>query len=208
MKPADLGRPRSVGDSPAGMREGRSSPAPRRSAARRTLDAGGRTCATEPFSVSCTTGLIGRIRPELGHHGDRCILQADRPRERHDVAAIATSIIVSSSDSRRQPRATSAGAERALARARWRRQDQRAAATLDHGGVDDQVLVAMRGNAPVQSPLEQRERLACRERLERRIGVEAKQRLRPDPSPKSAHSGRRRRENPRTGWPAQRSCAA
>ena len=44
----------------------------------------------------------------------------------------------------------------------------------------------MRGDAPVESPLEERERLIRREWIERRTGIETEISLRSDPSPEAA----------------------
>jgi len=55
--------------------------------------------------------------------------------------------------------------------------------------VDDQVLVAMGGDAPVEAPFEERKRVRGRQRSKRGVAFEAKHRLAPDVP---AKAGRRR----------------
>ena len=69
--------------------------------------------------------------------------------------------------------------ERALARSGIGGQDQGASPALDHGRVQHQAVVGVRGDDPVEAPFEHRHGLGQRQGLERDAPVAQQQRLRP-----------------------------
>ena len=124
------------------------------------------------------------LRPEYSDQIDRFILEADWPRYRNDGYCIEINDRQFIGQQSPPPRNKSC-AKRALARARRRGKKQSAPVTLDHRRVDDQILMAVRGDRPVQTPLEQGKCLVARERLERRCAIEMEYRFWADPATNS-----------------------
>ena len=120
------------------------------------------------------------LRRERANDLDRLVLQADRSRQRDDVAVLRI-------EQRQLVRQQTPAAERkrsaqgALARPGRGRQEQGFAASLEDGRVNNQELMAVAGDAPVESPLEHRKPLISRQRRKARFVVDAEYHLRGDP---------------------------
>ena len=142
-------------------------------------------------------GAFCRVVNRGRHHGvgpvgaddvDRRVLEVDRPR--HAVDRARDEVDQRQFVGQEPPAAADEpGAQRALARAGWRREDRCPPAFFDHGGVDDQELVRVRCDAPVEAPLQHRVRLAKRQRPERGPIVEVEEDLRSDPAPQASRGG-------------------
>jgi hypothetical protein len=94
---------------------------------------------------------------------------------------------VSSSDSRRQPRFTSAAHSVLFPEPGRRRQDGRALAAGDRRRVEHQNVLTVSGDAPVETPFQHRQRLGAGQRGERLDGESTgEQRLGAQPAPQAA----------------------
>jgi hypothetical protein len=69
-----------------------------------------------------------------------------------------------------------------------RRQDDRPPAALDHGGVQDQVLMGSRRDTPIEPPFEERRRECERKGLEQVLPVDMEENLGTQPSSESRGS--------------------
>ncbi len=177
----------------------------------RPVDAGrGRThVGDRPLDRIVYDRAHDRIGPETSDDVDRPVLEADRTRQRDDISPDhdrQRHLVGQQAPAARDQR----GAQRALPGSRRGGEDQCAAGPLDDRGVDHQVLVTMRRDAPVQPPLEQWETPGPREGAARGRAVERRihQGLQPAPDaaggPTATWKSAKGRRNRGSGAPRRR----
>ena len=127
------------------------------------------------------------LRRERANDLDRLVFQTDRSRQRDDVAVLRI-------EQRQLVRQQTPAAERkrsaqgALARPGRGRQEQGFAAALEDSRGNNEVLMAVAGDAPVESPFEHRKPLISRQRRKARFAVDAEHHLLSDPPTQTLRS--------------------